>query len=87
MDRRYQGTPFRAIDGHGADYLLTPHFQAADESDRHRSSAATDCVGLATADGRSVERIARGRYRLATGAEGDAAGIGVELFSDDPHAV
>ena len=86
MDPRFQGTPFRAIDAHGADYLLTPHFRAADESDRHRSSAASDCVGLVTADGRSVERLAKGRYRLSPSTPG-AAITATDLFSDDPRAV
>ncbi len=39
------------------------------------------------ADGRSVERIAKGRYRLATSTAGAAAAAETELFSDDPHAV
>lgn len=84
MQAQYHGPSFRAIDGHGGDHTLTPVYRVAAGSDGHDqpSYAAADCVGLVTADGRSVTRLAKGRYLLGNP---DPARQ-VTLFSDDPHA-
>ncbi|HEX6983796.1 MAG TPA: hypothetical protein VF170_00400 [Planctomycetaceae bacterium] len=86
MDSHYRGRAFPASDAHGGGYLLTPLYRGRGGPGevflRPRTFAATECVGLLTADGRSAERIGKGRYRLLAGGPAGET----ELFSDDPHA-
>lgn len=84
MQAQYHGQSFPAIDNHGSQYMLTPSYSSADGADDtgHPTYAAADCIGLVTADGRTVTRLDKGRYMITD----PDANLQTALFSDDPHA-
>ncbi len=82
MPSDYEGEPFPAIDAKGGRHLLTPTYRGRTDAQGHatKTNAARDCVGLRTQDGRSVARIAKGRYLVAD----SDIGRQVKLFADGP---